>query len=419
MMALSTPTVTVWFGSDINQSAFILNHPTKGLLNGATYTLGGEVGTDISADVFNVSIRRGRDRELDEFSAGVCTVELRNENHDYSPIHTGAAYAGFLTPGKRVQVRKYNQTLFEGVTESWSSSQDPDGTSVAVMTAYDGLGQLGRMEFAEWSPTPGETADERLESALNRAEVNFGVNRLFDTGVSTLQGGAVSAGTNVLNYCQQVALSDFGLFFASRDNLLKFYNRQHQAEEPVADFNDDPTQWHDGTTPTGPFDSYVGADTSERLINRVSVTIEGGSTQTADDVESQDAYGVRALSVDGLLLDSDAAALSFAEYLLALYKAPAHRLDSVTVNISAIEGKGLNPAPFARLDIGSFVEVSLTGVNDTGGIRANDYQIEGVEHTIPRDGPHMMRLATTQFERITFILNDVVNGVLGTSRLGY
>ena len=414
-MSLASPTVLVFFGTDVNEAAFTLDDPIKGLLNNTGFTLGGDTGTDISADVMSVDIRRGRNRELDEFDAGICTIQLQNQSHDYSPIHSGAAYAGFLTPGKRVRVSMYSQTLFEGVTESWATSDDMTGEAVATMTAIDGLGQLGRMEFSEWSPTASQTAEDRLDDVLNRPEVNFGSGHSFDSGTSILQGGTVDTGANVLNYCQKVALSDFGLFFANRRNQLIFYGRQRPPEFPVAKFNDDPTQWNFSITPTGPFQSYESSDSNDRLVNRVTATNEGGTPQTVDDTDSQDIYGVRAISVDGLLLTTDELARSFAEYVLALYRDPTPRLESITVNISAMIPNGLLlPGDFARLEIGSFIQIDITGV---GG--DNIYEIQGVEHSIPVDGAHLMTLRVTRGDRITFILDSFTFGILDTSILGF
>lgn len=424
-MALPSPTIRVFFGTDFNETAFTLNDPVKGVLNDATYTLGGDTGTDITADGYAITIRRGRSRELDEFQAGTCNIEFRNWDHDYSPIWQSSPYFGLLIPGKRVTVELYGQTLFDGVTESWRAVDEPNGQLSATLNAYDALGQLARMEFDGFTATVDEVADQRLNTVLNRSEIAFPFNRDFEAGLSPLQADAVPDGTNVLNYCQLVALSDFGLFFASRNNVLTFQNRNHDilatAIDPAVDFNDDPLDWTDGTgvggfNPTGPFRSYQGADSSERLINRVTVTVAGGTPQPVNDTTSQNTVGVRSKSVDGVLLKNDAAGKSMAEFLLALYKDPEHRLDSVDVDVSAIEAYGLNPAPFARVDIGEIIEVTIAGVNGPGV--TNDYHIEGVEHMITPD-EHVMTLQLTQFTRIGFILNSAMYGLLNISRLGF
>lgn len=423
-MTLASPTVTVYFGSDFNESAFTLNDTTKGELDGATYTLGGDTGTDISADVMSITINRGRSSEQSDFNSGVCTIELQDPDHIYSPVYAfgGGPYVGQLTPGKRVTVEMYGQVLFEGVTENWIGFDDPDGASTAQMSSHDALGSLGRMELSSFTASNGQTADERLTSVLNRSEVNFPFNRDFDDGISPLQGDVVPEGTNVVSYCQLVAESDFGYFFASRQNVLTFRSRYHSGTVFV-DFNDDPGDWRDDSGPLsyliGPFRSYEGTDPSDRLINRVSVTIAGGTTQTVDDTTAQDQYGVRALSFDGLLLQSDTLARSMAEYVLELYKDPVHRIDSVTVNVSAITAQGFTAAPAARVDIGDTIEVSISGVNGPG--TTNEYRVEGVDHQIVVGGPHMMTIYLTQFARVGFILDSAGQGFLDDThcRLGY
>jgi hypothetical protein len=54
-------TVLVFFGvGGAGGDVFTLDDATRGVLDSATYTLGGDTGSDVTSDVRHVSIQRGR-----------------------------------------------------------------------------------------------------------------------------------------------------------------------------------------------------------------------------------------------------------------------------------------------------------------------------------------------------------------------
>ena len=72
------------------------------------------------------------------------------------------------------------------------------------------------------------------------------------------------------------------------------------------------------------------------MYNRVVVTREGGSPQTAEDTDSQSAYGISSLNLDGLLFENDGDALALAQFLVGQYSEPEYRFDSLTVQMSEL-----------------------------------------------------------------------------------
>ena len=55
---------------------FTLDDATKGKLDNVTYKLAGEVLVDVTSKARDVSVRRGRSRTLERFTAGVASVIL-------------------------------------------------------------------------------------------------------------------------------------------------------------------------------------------------------------------------------------------------------------------------------------------------------------------------------------------------------
>ena len=353
-MSAPTTTVTAYLElSATGGSFFTLDDPVKGELDGATYTLAGVVGvpTDITHRVNRVSIARGANSPL--FSARTppaarWTVQLNNEDRLFDPTF-GFGYGTNVVPGRRIKVASNGITIVDGQVEDWNFEYSPSGRSITVIDASDALAALAAMEldgFTATSQAPGP----RVNAVLNRPEVAFTSNRNVDTGVDTLQADVVDANTNVLQYLQLVARSDYGTLFAGRDGRITFKDRHSNAGLTAIGFADDGTGI--------PFQSISISYGSELLYNRVSITRDGGTEQVKDDATSQDAYRVRSLSQTGLLLNTDGQAEDLAEFLLSVLAEPQLRVTSLMVELAALTQAQQDQ--ILALDITSPVSVTFT-----------------------------------------------------------
>jgi len=158
-MTAMTPKVEVYFGNtETPGSVFVFDDPVKGVLNSATYVLGGDllVATDITSACYDISIRRGRSRELDEIQAGTCAVRLRNYDGRFLPellSITDPFGAGNITPGKRVRVSVFDIALFDGIIDDWEYEFGADLEVDAGFVAADALASLARKSFDAWTTT--------------------------------------------------------------------------------------------------------------------------------------------------------------------------------------------------------------------------------------------------------------------------
>ncbi len=350
---------------------------------------------------------------------------MRDENGDgitdetdQVVIVSGSEFAPGITPGRRVVVEAHGHSIFEGTTEDWTVVYRGDRWTEATMVAVDSLGDLARCEFDEWTTTAGQTAGPRITAALNRSDVQFPYRRSIGTGSSTLQADLVTWGSNVLNYLQLVARSDFGRLFADRTNTLTFQGRSELVNaETVITFSD-ATPDPNSLNPTIEFEAFELGSTSELLFTRVGVDREGGVLQTVNDTDAQGQYGVRALNVTGLLVDSDGQSRSMAEFLLSIYKEPQQRVAAIHVNVSQLEAVAAMRA--VTCDIGRVVRFRCTPLG-TGVEIDQTLVVDGVEHRIPVDGPHMMRLTVAPLHQTgVFTLDDPVLGLLDSGgHLGF
>ena len=436
---MPTPATTVTAFFDLSATGgdfFTLDSPTKGELDNVTYTLAGDVATDITADTMRVSVRRGRDSQLfEDIPAGTASVQLQNRTRTYDPTFDGVTfaltdeigyaltdgsglslldadgvspYAQNIRPGKRVNVASNGISIFDGIIADWDLDYEVGGMSLAFAQCVDALGQLGRMEFDAWTATASQTAGPRITDVLDRPEVAFTANRSIDTGVSVLQGDNVSWGSNVLNYLQLVTRSDLGRFYASRTGVVTFRDRLDPLNVGASvTFADDGT----GV----PFQGIAMSYGSELLYNRVGIDRENGTLQTVTDAASQALYGASSLSQRGRLLNSDTQSLDMANYLLGIYSDPELRVSSLTVELAALDPA--QQASVLGLDIASVISVTWTP-NGIAPSMTRTCIVEGIAHDITPDS-HTVTFSLGDASRSFFELDDPILGALDSNVLAF
>lgn len=90
------------------------------------------VWQDITADVRSIQIRRGKQRQLDRFEAGTCTLVLDNRDRKYDPLHSGSPFwngtRSNVVPMRMFRVRcQYGDKTyyrFTGFASSYSQMYD-------------------------------------------------------------------------------------------------------------------------------------------------------------------------------------------------------------------------------------------------------------------------------------------------------
>jgi len=106
---------------------------------------------DVSAYVRRtpgVSIRRGRQRELDNFDAGSCHITLSNRDRRFDPSYAAGPYFGNLLPRKQIKVTAtwlaVDYVMFQGWVTGWPQTMAPPGSKDAMVTieAVDALAWL-------------------------------------------------------------------------------------------------------------------------------------------------------------------------------------------------------------------------------------------------------------------------------------
>jgi len=408
---MAVPQTKVYIAFDLSAlggNFFTLNDTTKGLLNSA-FGLGGELLTDVTNYVESVSISRGKSLELDRYSAGNLVVNLHNDSSTFVPFNTASIYNGNILPRKQIVVETNGNRIFTGYIDDWDLSYDISGKSYATVTALDGFMLLAAAELQE-AGTSIELSSDRVNAILNKPEVAWPIaNREIETGLTTLVDDKIPQNDNALGYLQLVESTENGMLFMNRSGSVRFKNRLFTPTSSSIIFADDATVGGIKYTNIG---VIYG---SENLYNRVTVLRLDGVDQTADSTTSQSAYGVSALNLSGVLLQTDAESLELANYLLGLYDQPELRISEVTVNLHDKEPDQVEKLVIA--EIGDTVQVKFTP-NQIGSAIDQYAIIIGIAHGIGID-QHQVTYKLARVAFLPFVLDDEIFGLLDSGILAY
>lgn len=393
---------------------FTLDDPTKGELDNATYKLAGDILQDVTADLQQVTIRRGRSRELERYQAGAATVVLGNEGRKYDPAAGTAvtAYGASMRPRKAVQVTADGYQVFNGVVDDWDLEYSLDGDHRASVKVTDGFVFLASQEI-EPHTTSAQKSGERVAAILDRSEIDWPAGkRNIDTGIVNLQADAIGGTANPkpensLKYLQKVDEAEQGALFIGRGGELVFRDRASLQVLSTVVFADDGSGI--------PFTDIQAAYGAEELRNRITVSRLNGGTATATGTASVDAYGAIDYEIRDSLLSTDTEAQALADIILTRYEEPLLRIDSVEVVLNALTSS--QTSEVLGLELGDLVQVKFTpsGIGD----QIDQFvRLDQIEHAID-PFEHRVRLSFSQGETPALVLDSAQFGILDTNTLGF
>lgn len=415
-MAAPQIRVFVDFDSDtaFETNPFILGSATKGILG--TNRLGsGTLPVEITSLVTKVAIRRGRNRISSKFEAGTADVTLYDQTGAWNPANPLSPYYPDVVPLKQIIIYAtylgVDYYLFSGFIQSYDTGfrLGNDDVSTVVLRCVDAFKLLAGASVKTVAGTPaGQYSGARVNAILDA--INFPVSlRAIDTGDSTLQADPGTTRTT-LEALQTVENSEFGGIFLSGEGYLTFKSRTNLIKAPATSlysFNDDGTQisYQDAVVA---FDDTV-------LLNSVSVTRSGGTTQTASDQTSIDSYFIHSGIRDGILVETDTESLNQAKGILATRKDPEVRIDSIKLNLY----DDTNPnKPKSGVDIELLDGVTVTKTMPGNTTVTQKSLVYGINHDITKDS-FMTTLFTSEPLLAGFVLDSAVSGIIGTDVLSY
>lgn len=381
-------------------------------LNGTDVLDGTLEGIDVSPYLTEFSTARGRTNQFDTIKAGTSTLVLNNNDRRFDPINTASPYydpidgRSGVVPRRKVTIQSGSDYLFTGRILDVDVIYEIDGSSTVELTCADDFNLLGSTYFSADVTPSSELSGTRVTTVLDRSDIDYPLTaRSIAAGTVTLGTQQINQGTSALAYLQNVAVTEQGLFYVAADGVLTFTNRvTNTFTSPVVTFSDA------GTVGTCPYSTLSVVYGSDFLYNRVQVTRNGGTTQTASDTASIAEFGTSTLDLSELLFDDDSAASTLATYLLDLYKQPTYRFDELQVPVHALSST-LRTA-VNGLDLGDIIRVTKTYTTGSPASISQDFEVGGINHVVTAT-THMMLLRIRPAQIVfQFILNDATYGIL-------
>ena len=401
---------------------------TQGATFGYPFTIGdakyGKLGTgtlastttpeptvDLSADVRQIRITRGRNIMRDTYEAGTCTVRVLDPLSYFNPQNTLSPYYGLLSPLRKLRVsatvNDVGYFLFSGYTTeylyTYPQNQETGYVDIICSDAFRLMQQATVTTVA--SATAGQDTGTRINAILN--QVSFPTSmRTIDTGVTTCIADPATARTS-LDAVKNAEFSEQGAFFFNQEGTAVFLSRTNTIKK----YGDTPIEF-DQTTGI-PYTNLVFAFDDKLIVNSAGMTRVGGTQQVSENASSIAKYFPHQSNQENLVAQTDTDTLNIAKIYVATRQETTIRIDAMTVDL-------LDPdVPTATmLDLDYFSNLKITNVQPDGSTIIKTLQAQGFAWNIT---PNAMQVTVTTLEPIVegFIIGSAVSGIIGTSIMAY
>jgi hypothetical protein len=415
---MPAPAVKVELGVDLgarDPNTFILDDATRGVLDNTEFTLSGDRLFDITDRLLSVSTSRGKNQALDRIDAGQLSIVVDNSDRLFDPLYVDGFYFGQLIPGKELRVTCNGFPVIYGFVDDLDIAYEPGNRSVVSFQAADALSNLTINNLPEVFPDV-ELSGARITRILDLPEIAWPDDqRSIDTGNSFMSDTDISEGTQAVSYLQLVATSEAGEVFVSKDNKFVFQARNSPPGVIDLIFSDEASIPGYTVIPFAQLEVVYG---TEELYNRIVLTNDFPlfpEEAFAEDAESQLVYGPRSYTVNGLLNNEPSDLQFLADFLLARFKEPQYRFQSLSVVLDVLSEAQQNEV--LDLEIGNVVQVKFTPSGIPPAIEQY-CRVIGISHDW-QNNEKRINLSLERLDFSLFILDDPVLGILDEDRLSY
>jgi hypothetical protein len=372
---------------------------------------------DVSSQVDGVTTRRGRNAEADQFQTGTCTLRLVDQNGDFNSQNTNSPYFGLLDPMRKLQIT----ATFNGVTypifsgfitgyQTITPQESNDNVTYTTITAVDAFRLAQNAQISTVAGTSaGQLSGARINALLDSISWPATM-RDIDAGQTTMQADPGTART-ALAACQTVSTSEYGAFYVDATGSFVFQDRALTSSSIGAT----PTVFTDDGSPGLLYFDAQWVLNDVLIYNQANITRSGGTTQVATDSASIAKYFLHSYTQTGLLMETDAVALDYAQAYVASRAETSVRCDSIVLDLYTTN---YDTGIVAALSLDFFDPITVTTTQPGSSSLTKTLQIFGVSMTI---NPNKWRVQFVTLEPVldSFILDSTQYGVLGTNTLSY
>jgi hypothetical protein len=371
---------------------------------GGTDVVSGSFGdytyNDLSADLEQATISRGRVDDLSAMGMGALKLVLRDLTGKYNPKNTAGPLYGLLTPYRPIRLRAlYAGTyypLYWGFIETIEHDPDPN-VRQSYITAVDLLDRLAAC-CPIIASTGAITTGAAIGLILDARGWTQPSMRLLDAGHGIPDFSADGTKTG-LQLISDLLLADQGTFYIRGDGVARYMSvsTRYARQSAVASL-------------TGAMVSGARPGTTiRRVLNSQTVTRIGGAAQTVTDAPSVAAYDVRQGSaITSPYLLSDSVANNLAAWLVLTRKDPRPPVRQLQL----LNKDAANAVQVLAREVGDYV----TAVVDRAGNTVSGW-IEQVNHSIAPGPIHSVSYVIGEKTSTMFTVGQSVVG--GGDRIGY
>jgi hypothetical protein len=316
---------------------------------------------------------------------------------------------------KKVQITAtYGSTtypIFSGFITSYVTTypREAEDVTYTTITAVDAF-RLA--QNAQISTVTGASAGDLSGTRVNEIldEISWPATmRDIDAGLTTVQA---DPGTNrtALAALTTITQSEYGAFYVDASGSFVFQDRAVTAGSI-------------GGTATVFADDGSGIDYNDvawilndvLVFNKATITRAGGTAQVALNQASIDKYFLHSYFLDGLLMQTDAVALDYAQAYVASRAETSIRCDAIVLDLYT---PNYNSGIIAALDLDFFDPITVKTTQPGGSVLEKTLQIFGVSMAIT---PNSWKTTFTTLEPVidAFILDNSIYGTLGYNVLSY
>jgi len=370
---------------------------------------------DVSNLIDSISTNRGRQLSAEQFNTGTATVRILDQNGYFNPQNPASPYYNYLNPMRKISITAtylgVAYPIFSGYITGYNTTT-PKFTGDIVyttITAVDGFRLFQNAQFfGVAGAVAGETTGSRITKILDSISWPTAL-RDIDTGLTTVQADPATQRT-ALAALQTVATTEYGAIYMDAQGRLAFQDRA----VTVGSVAGTPKVFSDDGTGINYFDvKWVFDDT--QIYNKATITRLGGTVQTAIDQPSIDKFFTHSYNQSGLLMETDAEALNYAQAFIGSRKDTTVRVDELTLDL---QQDGYTAGTIAALTLDFFSPVTVTTSQPNNTTLSKTEQIFSVAHQIT---PSSWKVKYGTAEPIIdgFILDSALYGILDTSVLSY
>lgn len=421
--------IDIGFSSPTVGNVFTVGDAAKGKVN--LYPISGDIWVQIDTTtvVRNWRTRYGATRGDEptlRYDASTAVIELNDGDRRFDPENLAGPYvtAGVsnVEPMRRVRIRLvWNNVaypVFYGLADDFVAQYIGNDHTVTTLTATDAQKVFGSINRQPVAPVgAGSTTGARVTLILDGIGWPAG-DRVIATGDSTVQ--ETDLGGNVLGELQLVQDTELGELYVNRTGKAVFRNRQAMISQPRSNTSQ-ATFGDGGLAATGeiPYADVATSTGADSMANRVSITRAGGTVQTVENSVSVSRYLAKTFERTDLIMETDAEALNYADYVLYQYGVPRKRFTRIEFNTARLgEEDTVWPALLGR-ELGDRVTIIRRPAGGGAPIE-RDCFIRGIEMESSEGDELKVAFILQSADRYSFfVINDPILGVVGSNAIAY